>query len=48
MKEMAILKTVLLLLKKCLNTSPNGFFKSLFYFLNYENMITHLQETWEI
>ena len=35
-------KTVLLLLKKCLNTSPNIFFKSLFYFLNYENMITHL------
>ena len=48
MKERAILETVLLLLKKCLNTSPNGFFKSLFYFLNYENMITHLQETWEI
>ena len=21
---------------------------SLFYFLNYENMITHLQETWKI
>ena len=26
----------------------NGFLKNLFYFLNYENMITRLQETWKI
>lgn len=25
----------------------NGFFFNLFYFLNYENMITRLQETWK-